>query len=96
MVPHIDSEFKESERKMLASHGRGNDVSWRNSADLQVLERHRESLLEQRQRLQARPGAKVTKRIVSHRERQSMSSRLSIFSAILGQAVTERLMLIRR
>ncbi|KAL1648301.1 hypothetical protein SLS61_006992 [Didymella pomorum] len=88
MVPQIDSEIIESEQKLQELNRRGNYGERRNSSEVKALERRRGSLLEQRQRLQAKSGAKVAEKIEGQRKRDRMMSKLSIFGTILGLAVT--------
>ncbi len=88
MVPQIDSEIVESEQKIRELNKRRDYGEDPNNMEVNALERRRGSLLQQRQRLQAKPGAKIAEKIEGERRRDRMMSKLSIFGTILGLAVT--------
>jgi GTPase SAR1 family protein len=88
VVPRIDSEIVESEQKIREFNKGHTSGDTRNIAEMKALERRRGSLLEQRQRLQSKPGAVVAEKIKSQRKRDRMMSKLTIFGSILGLAVT--------
>ena len=87
MVPQIDLEISKSEQKIYELNRRGENGGRRESAEVKQLERRRGSLLEQRQRLQGKPGEQVAERI-AERRRDKMLGKLGIFGSILGLAVT--------
>jgi hypothetical protein len=88
MIPRIDTGIVESEVKIQELNRTSNFGDHHNSAEVEALERRRRSLLEQRQRLQTKPGANVAKMIEGQRKRDKVMSKLSIFGTILGIAVT--------
>lgn len=88
MVPQIDLEISESEYKINELNKRGENGGRRDSTEVRNLEMRRGSLLEQRQRLQAKPGERIAQKIAGERKRDKIVSKLSIFGSILGLAVT--------
>lgn len=87
MVPKIDHEIMESEQKIQELNKRADHGGRRDSLEVRQLEKRRGSLLEQRQRLQTKPGETIAEKIQGERKRDRMMSKLSIFGSILGLAV---------
>ena len=88
IVPRIDNEIIESEVKIQELNKTGITGDRRNSAEVKALERRRRLLLEQRQRLQTKPGENLAETIEGQRKGSRMMNKLSMFGAVLGLAIS--------
>lgn len=88
VVPMVDQEIGESERRIREMEAEGVP----NSAEAQrrrqdLLKQHKKNL-DQRERLQTKTGEKVAEKIAGERKRDKMKNNLQVFVTILGLAVT--------
>lgn len=88
MVPQLEVAIKESERRIQELSKRRKLGVRRDCTEVKQLEQQRGSLVEQRKRLQSRPGEAITDKIEGERKRDRMMNKLSIFGSILGLAIT--------
>ncbi|KAH6629648.1 P-loop containing nucleoside triphosphate hydrolase protein [Boeremia exigua] len=88
MVPQIEVAIEKSEQKLRDLSKRGNLGVGRSRSEVKELEQQRGSLVEQRKRLQSRPGETISEKIEGQRKRDRMMSKLSIFGTVLGVALT--------
>ncbi|KAF3051883.1 hypothetical protein E8E11_011085 [Didymella keratinophila] len=88
MVPQVEEAIMESEKKIQELSKKGVFGGSRDNAQVRQLKQERGSLVEQRQRLQSKPGDKIAEKIENERKRDKWANKLSVFGTILGLAIT--------